>query len=461
MCHPKERLTGSARVVGDWGVGGAIIGNGFSAKAVLRITISIVAALCWPVTVHAQGTANQFGGQDRANAAQRMIVLAVQQEISSLPPTSGQAVSYEFDLKTGEPVKSKYLGPTAFLSTQTVGAGNLSVRLATSYFDLADSFGPIPYRVQFDEPFPGEPQPPKGVVKFGLNAGARVGVINLAANYGVTSLEVTMNLPIVIVDAHASDVFSSPRAELSLPPQKAHVGGPPIVNDDVGAALRKLDDELHKSDGLYVLREETFSALGFQFNEGTHAGVGRISIGAKGLVYSDKRLQLAVAPEFFFPSPSQDEFAGSDSASILPRIVGAFRVVSPLTLHVDSGYDCDFDNNELRRFVWNVGASIALGGETFDAGIGGSKYNQGIEWTPTIVKGAGTLNFPPSTGVALGNNTLGDSFVDFLAGIKFRITDNWVISGTVDVPVNDQGFRPAAAGTLAVEYYFLTPRDSG
>ncbi len=432
-----------------------------TSSRVLLLAALLSAVLGWGVAAHAQSIANQFGGQDRAHAAQRMIVLAVQQEISSLPPMSGQAVSYEFDLKTREPVKSKYLGPTAFRSTQTVGADNLSVRLATSYFDLADSFGPIPYRLGFDEPFPGEPQPRKAVVKFGLNADARVGLINLAANYGITThFEVTMNLPIVIVDAHASEIFSSPRAELGLPPKEAHVTGQPIVNDDVGAALRNLEDELHSPNGLYVLREETFSNLGFQFNEGTHAGVGRISIGAKSVVYSDKRLQVAVAPEFFFPSPNQDEFAGPDSGSILPRVIGAFTLAPPLKVHVDSGYDCDFDSNELRRFVWDAGASIASGQAEFDAGIGGSKYNEGIEWTPGVVKGARTQNFPPSTGIALGNNTLGDNFVDFLAGIKFRVTDNWIVSGAIDVPINSQGFRPAAAGTLALEYYFFAARGS-
>ena len=49
-----------------------------------------------PSLLHA-AQSNQFGGQDRADAAARMIVLAVQQGISALPPASGQGVTYEFD----------------------------------------------------------------------------------------------------------------------------------------------------------------------------------------------------------------------------------------------------------------------------------------------------------------------------------------------------------------------------
>ncbi len=39
-----------------------------------------------------------FGSQFRADAARRMIVLVVQQGIDSLPPVSGQAFGYDYDL---------------------------------------------------------------------------------------------------------------------------------------------------------------------------------------------------------------------------------------------------------------------------------------------------------------------------------------------------------------------------
>src|SRR5262249_26444966 len=146
----------------------------------------------------------------------------------------------------------------------------------------------------------------------------------------------------------------------------------PIINGDVRGALRTLDDRL-KPGGPLVLREETFTDLGIAFNDGTHAGVGRISVGAKDLVYSGKRVQVAVAPEFFFPSPNEGEFAGSDSAAILPRLIAAFPLADRLKLHVDAGYDFDFDHDELRRFVWDTGVSVPGKNLTLDCGVGGSK----------------------------------------------------------------------------------------
>src|SRR5262245_52310620 len=100
----------------------------------------------------AQGNPNQFGGQDRADAASRMIVLGVQQGISSLPPTSGQSFTYEFNPDLDTYVTSERLGPTSFRSPQIIGAGKFSIRAAASYFELSNTKGPIEYAVQFDEP---------------------------------------------------------------------------------------------------------------------------------------------------------------------------------------------------------------------------------------------------------------------------------------------------------------------
>src|SRR5215470_3350275 len=119
-------------------------------RSALLLAALLAGLLWWPASGRAQE--NQFGGQDRADAARRMIVLGVQQGISSLPPMSGQAFSYEFDPARDTYVRSKRLGPTVLRSPQTLGAGHLSLRVATSYFALSGSPGPIPYYVQSDEP---------------------------------------------------------------------------------------------------------------------------------------------------------------------------------------------------------------------------------------------------------------------------------------------------------------------
>lgn len=38
-------------------------------------------------------------------------------------------------------------------------------------------------------------------------------------------------------------------------------------------------------------------------------------------------------------------------------------------------------------------------------------------------------------------------------GVSFALTPNLVLSGVANVPVTPDGFRPEAAGTLAIEGY--------
>jgi hypothetical protein len=396
---------------------------------------------------------NQFGGQQRADAAQQLITLAVERAIASLPPTAGQSVTYEFDPASDAMRRSTRLGPTVLRSAQTLGRGTLSVRVATSYFELGETFGPANYFLAFDEPRPGETVPLQGVAKIGLSTSAKVGLINLSAGYGITNrIDVTGSLPLTIVDAQASQIFSTVSSTLNVPPGKALVSGPRLINGDLAEAIRTLDGGLRSGD--LALRRERLTALGFDFNDGTHAGVGRISLGVKGLLWTTPALQLAAVTEVFLPSPSSNEFAGSDTFSILPRVVVTGAVTDWLRLHSDVGYDYDVDEAALRRFTWSAGGSISFERFSADLGFGGSEYDQSILWTPTTVHGVRTAGFPPSTGHALEDTGVGTSIIDILLGAKVRVSDNLVIAGGVTVPIVNTDFQPNVLGTVAVERYF-------
>src|SRR6185369_14758681 len=72
-------------------------------------------ALLAPASARAQSNA-AFGVQQRADAAQQMILLGVSQGVSSLPPTSGQSFVYEFDEALDTYKATGLLGPTAYRS---------------------------------------------------------------------------------------------------------------------------------------------------------------------------------------------------------------------------------------------------------------------------------------------------------------------------------------------------------
>ena len=416
-------------------------------------------------SARAQSYANQFGGQDRARAISLMTVLAVQQGISSLPPASGQSPEfvYDFDLEAGTYVPSLVPGPTVFRSADTIGAHKLILRAGVSYFELSETFGPIDYLVQFDKP---DSQGNRvGVVGFGAQADVNVSVMNLSASYGLTKrVELTFNLPLTLVHADASQLSSTTRNAAGLPPSTATVAGvfqtDPLSSDPKKRAVQiagltkafQLFSLCTRGDCL-VYRRDSFKALGFAFNEGTHTGVGRISLGGKAFLYTSRWFHLAIMTELFTPSPSENEFSGSNSVAILPRTIFEVPVTNRLRGYADIGYNYDFSESALRQLTWTAGASVPFKRFAFDFGVAGSEYDTPISWTPAVARGAPGGGAPGSTITALGDNQLGDSFIDFVGGLKLQLVENWFLSGAVDVPLNNEGFRPAALGTLALEYH--------
>lgn len=396
--------------------------------------LACLASVSQPDPGEAQG-ADRFGRQSRADAASRTIVLAVQQGISALPPTAGQDLIYEFNPTVDVPVRSEQLGPTALRAPETIGEGVFSFRAAASYFELPATLSPIDYRLDFDDPHVSLPV----FAKFGTKIDAKVGVFNLTSNYGITKdIEVNLNLPIVLVDAHAWEIYSADPSDGALGFRES------ILELNQAIAAHEL-----------VLQSRAYSTFPVNFNDGTHAGVGRISLGTKVLVYSRDPFGLAAACDFYAPSPNQNEFAGSDSPSILPRLIGAARLANWVRLHLDAGYDYDFDTSQLRRFVWDAGFSLPLAVGTFDLGVGGSKYDTPITWTPSHARSSVFPGTPSDiTVTAIGNNQTGTNYVDFLAGVKLRLSDTFVLSGAVNVPVTDEGLQPIVGGTLALESYF-------
>ena len=430
-------------------------------RGLTRSSLAVLALVAPAVTL-AQG--DQFGGQSRADAAQLLIVLGVQQAISSLPPSSGQAFAYEFDAEAETFVRSEVLGPISFHSTRTLGKGKLALGLAASYFELNDSFGPVRYLVEVDEALPDGSQP-AGIVSFGLDVDAKVSLVNLTLSYGVWSrADVHLGVPVTVVDVKALQPFSTRQDLLDVPIEESRVSGvfqgfplsaDPTTRDmQIAGLVNQFEDRFDADcpfgpDICLTHRRETFADLGFDLDDGTHPGLGRVSIGAKILAYSGAWIRLALAPELFLPSPSQDEFAGPDSGAVLQRAIADVPISDWLTLHADVGYDCDFDSAELRRLLWNVGTSFTRDRLALDLGVGGSEYDVPIRWTPSTATGAQ----PPSSLTALGSNTVGDTFVDFLGGVRVRLNDRIVFGGAVTVPLNDQGFRPEALGTITLEMY--------
>lgn len=400
---------------------------------------SVFAALLFLTAARADAQSNAaFGVQQRANAAQQMILLGVSQGISNLPPTSGQSFVYEYDDALDTYKATGLLGPTAYRSPQTIGKGKMSVRAAASYFELNNTQNPLTYEVT------GLERPV--YTRFGLKTQAKVGLFNFSYSYGPLEwLELSINFPVTIVSAKAKSSFLTPTDEANVP----------IEDAPVAAAFSENELDILIDRDRIQYRQGTVNQLGASFNDDTSVGLGRVSLGGKALFLQTEYVDTAFSLEIFLPSPNDKEYAGPDSGAFLPRLITAIKMFEGAQGHIDVGYDHDTEFVELRRFVWNTGVSYAIPGVTFDTGVGGSKFNRGIEWTPSsFVQPPGQEIDVPLTFRALGDNTLGDNYVDFLFGVKGQVLENAVVSGSVNVPLNSDGIRPEAVGTVAFEMYF-------
>lgn len=394
---------------------------------------AVAIALVFAPMAEAQSR-NQFGRADRADGAKQLITLSVQQAISQLPPSAGQAFSFKFDPKRDTFVRSDRQGPTALLSPRTIGKGQFSARLGVSYLRVSESFDPIFYAVTPKGTAPSGSQ--TRYAKFGLDLAADVGVFDLSATYGVLRwLDVFLDIPIVLTDATASQTF---------------VPGNPTGN-------REFIDFLASRSGF-----ETHSlAERGTFPEGTNVGLGRVGVGARTSFYSNTFMELGAVTKFSFASPSSDELSGSDSYAIYPRLVGEFFSEAPVQAYADAGYEYDFSFNELSRFAWNVGASLPFSLGSFDLGVGGSVYDANIKWSPDTATGdpfddgnTGVFRNGIDMMVAdAGSNEVNNDVVNLLIGGRFEITQQVVVSTAITVALTKNGVRPDAVGTIAVEYY--------
>ena len=359
----------------------------------------------------------------QAAAASRAAVLVIQQAISSLPPTSGQLFTYELDPDTGVPRRSERLGPTVLRSTETAGKGRFTLRAAASYFSLDQAFGPTVQRINTTSP-------QTTYAESGSTMDAKVGLMTVSLTYGLLEkLDAYLTIPIVASGTTASALVAKSRKDGSIdfPTRKG-----------LAHAL---------ATGSATIETSPLSG----FNDGAHAGIGRINVGTRGVLLATSAYRLAGTCDLYVPSPNEEQFAGSASTSILPRLLGSAKLADWLRLYGDVGYDYDFDVRQLRRFTWDAGLSIPLTALTMDVGLGGSHYAVPIRRTPDSLTLPGRF---PVTVTNLGENSLGTNLVSFLAGLKFRVGRRVVLSGAVSVPVTDPGGQPSVAGTIAAEVSF-------
>jgi hypothetical protein len=447
--------------------------DGRRARSSRRCAALLFAAtLAGAATATAQGPLESL--QQRGQGASNALIQVVQQGISALPPIGPQAYSYEFDPALGAMRRSELPGSTVFRVPNVLPAQAWSLRVAGAYFDIEDEVtaGYAAERcVEQGDPATC-PRTREGFIALGFGASARVGIISLAASYGLTDfIELDVALPITIVDAEATDIVTT------ASPTSSQIG---FANTDLNIFPVETREDLDtirrggtapnpggsqvRELGLarvpYDTRESQLGQLGASdsdlFNSGTGVGLGRASIAAKIASPRWNDFRFALAPEVLLPSPSEDEYAGPDSAALAMRVLGVYEPDPHIRLLVDLGYEWDTESTSLTRFAWAGGVSFPTEFATVDLGVTGSRYQNGVRWgVPGYEERSVQGAFRDSATLLEGESiTLDNVFVNFAFGIKVPLSDRFALSGSALVPVDDASFRPDAYGTLGFEAYF-------
>lgn len=382
--------------------------------------------------------------QAQAAAARTAVLVAVERGVAALPPSSGQAIVWELDASLDSYRESPTLGPTALRSPLTIGKNRLALRVASSYFDAADDFGTVAYGVRV-----GREQQDSEALALGLSASAAVWLTSFSGTIGLSdTTQLTFSLPLLNVHANAQTRYTT-------------LAG--CTGDDClfvyATAIRSLSGETPRSaveraidEGSLQLESRSLRPQdGFGGGDGVH--LGRTGLELRRTLCSGDLFQLAVELGALLPSPDEEDFAGSNSLAVIPRVIAGWSLSPELTLRTDVGYENDFDVQELRRFAWNAGITYGVARFSIDLGFGGSEYTDPLQWTPE--RFSYTANSDPKEATTDPDATrIGTTYADFLFGVKVALTDQLFISGVASVPVTSGGFAPAALGTWAIEYYF-------
>lgn len=415
-----------------------------NARSQAVLGLSLFSVLLAPVTSRAQSASvADWNIRGRAAALEQMALVAIEQGFRSVPPAAAQSISFSFDMENDSFVRNEDLGPFIFRAPETLGKGNIGVRLSVSQFELDETFGPTTHvRRNADDP-----EAVDFYTKFGSSLQAEVWLFSLSSTIGLSATtDVYVSLPVASVDTDARIQWTArfENTEPELSDQRL------VLSRSLGG-LERLFDPGDGGNPRARIRSDPYAAFGISVGEGV--GLGRVLLGLKHAFFRSERVSAALIGDFLLGSPDADRLSGPSSPAIAPRIAIEAKPLQATRLHVDLGYEFDFEDARLRRLSWSVGPSFSFGLGRIDIGVGGSKYEEEIQWTPNVVAGENRGGGSRLDLVHVGDGGLGDLFWDVTIGAQLSVFDNYVVAASLLLPLNDDGARPDTLGTISVERY--------
>lgn len=333
-------------------------------------------------------------------------------EVRTLPigTSSPAGISYKYNAEQGTyDLTSRDLGPVLARGSRTLGKGNWSFAATITAFKYDEFNGDDIGNLDSDEllhPFDTLPDPPfpadepdrfeNDIVRLTYDVDIEVQTLSLFGSYGITDrLDVNIIVPVVAIDLNVDAV-----ATIEVSP------------------LNDLPD-VHNFDPNIESPNDSVS--------GDATGLGDIAVGLTYQLASEQNYSVASAFIVKTPSGDEDNFLGTGSTTVQPALFAQLYLGGIFGIHGNIGYEWDSDESDESAVRGIVGITA-----------GNSAVTASLEFAGRFKQGD-------------GNDSVGKDKSDAALGLKWHPGRNFILSGNVIVPINDDGLRSDLITSVGLE----------
>lgn len=330
-------------------------------------------------------------------------------EVRTLPigTSSPAGIAYKYDAEQGTyDLISRDLGPVLARGARTLGKGNWSFAATVTAFQYDEFDGDDIGELVADSQHDFDVIPPDNtaerfendIVRVMFDVDIEVQSLSLFGSYGITDrLDVNIIVPIVAIDLNVdamASVVESPLNDLA----------------QMGITVHEFDE-----DG---------EAPNDSVN-GDETGLGDIAVGLTYQLASEQNYSIASAFIVKTPSGDEDNFLGTGSTTLQPALFAELDLGGIFGVHGNIGYEWDSDDSDESAVRGIVGLTA-----------GNSVLTASLEF-------AGRFKS--------GSDAVGQDKSDAAFGLKWHPGKNFILSGNVIVPINDDGLRSDLITSVGLE----------
>ncbi|MGI9293457.1 MAG: transporter [Pseudomonadales bacterium] len=330
-------------------------------------------------------------------------------EVRTLPigTSSPAGIAYKYDAEKGTyDLISRDLGPVLARGSRTLGKGNWSFAATVTAFEYdefdSNDVGELVADSQHD--FDVIPPPNSAesfendIVRVMFDVDIEVQSLSLFGSYGITDrLDINVIVPIVAIDLNVDAMASVVESPLNDLAQR-------------GITVHQFDED-GEAPNDSVSGDET--------------GLGDIAIGLTYQLAAEQNYSVASAFIVKSPSGDEDNFLGTGSTTVQPALFAELDLGSIFGIHGNIGYEWDSDESDESAVRGIVGITA-----------GNSVVTASLEF-------AGRFKS--------GDDAIGQDKSDAAFGVKWNPGKNFILSGNVIVPINDDGLRSDLITSVGLE----------